>query len=283
MTRNEQEIDVNRRRKALIVCALGLALCIFGGSASAEGPLTTVAGAVKTAPPVAKPLGLEPAPAELNPEVAGSATANAPATALAPVDDVISACEIVELRGAEITFRVHYRINAGRSQPIWAGAWLYDASGRSIDAGYKPVAIPGLPEGSIDVMVTRPDEGAAAELVETFLMESGKPAFVIGRFRMPGVSGGGAVAGAAEPQGAGGGDPAAEQPTSNEEFCETYAKLAVAQYAEAVAQHLPDIVPPVWSNDAAGHYSWCLGEPRELVERGSALRQSHLEQNIGND
>ena len=81
-------------------------------------------------------------PPRLNPEVAGSATANAPATALAPVDDVISACEIVELRGAEITFRVHYRINAGRSQPIWAGAWLYDASGRSIDAGYKPVAIP---------------------------------------------------------------------------------------------------------------------------------------------
>lgn len=272
-----------RRRKALIVAALGLALCILGGSASAEAPQTTVAAAVKTAPLVAKPLALEPAAVALNPALAASASANTPATAVAPVDDVISGCEIVELRGAEITFRVHYRINAGRSQPIWAGAWLYDASGRSIDAGYKPVAIPGLPEGSIDVMVTLPDEGAAAELVETFLMESGKPAFVFGRFRMPGFSDGGVVAGAAEPQAAGGGDPAAEQPTSNEEFCEAYAKLAVAQYAKAVAHHLPDIVPPVWSNDAAGHYAWCLGEARELVERGSALRQSYLEQTIEND
>ncbi len=277
-TGSELEKKMFRFRKTLIMLTLGSALYLLGGGAAAEVPQTTVVGAIKTSQPVAKPLALEPAAAALNPAMAASASDSAPATALTPVDDVISACELVEMRGAEITLRIHYRVNAGRSQPIWAGAWLYDANGRSIDAGYKPVAIPGLPEGSIDVMVKLPDEGAEAELVETFLMESGKPSFVSRRFRMPGFSGGGVVAGAAEPQAAGG-----EQPTSNEEFCEAYAKLAVAQYAKAVAHHLPDILPPVWSNDAAGHYAWCLGEARELVERGSALRQSYLEQTIETD
>ena len=116
-------------------------------------------------------------------------------------------------------------------------------------------------------MVTRPGEGAAAELVETFLMESGKRC--LSWLGASGCREFRAVEPSPERPNRRVRAAATRQPGSRpatREFCEAYAKLAVAQYAEAVAQHLPDVVPPVWSNDAAGHYAWCLGEPRELVE-----------------
>ena len=194
-------------------------------------------------------------------------------------NEAIEACELVALHGKEMTLRFHYRISPARPQPIFAGAFLYDNSLQPIDAGYKPVAI-AAPGGSVDVVMVLPDRDFQSEYVVTFLMESGQPVFVNGRFKMAyswqaGTLNGPSlahidVAGAATSQ-------AASEPQSNTVFCEEYAQTAVAQYSYAITNNLPGIVPPVWSDNYAGHYNWCLGVPRENATQGKALRQGHLE------
>ncbi len=184
--------------------------------------------------------------------------------------ETIAACELVAIRGREITLRLHYRINPSRTQPIYAGAWLYDASRKSIDAGYKPVAIGALPDGSVDVVLVLPEQDFRSAYVMTFLMEASQPVFVNGRFKM-------AYHWNGEILSAAGAVPAASQPPSNTAFCKEYAETAVTQYNDAIANNLPGIVAPVWSGDVQGHYNWCLGVPRENANQGTALRQGHLD------
>ena len=194
--------------------------------------------------------------------------------------EAIEACELVAVKGDEMTLRLSYRINPTRPQPIYAGAWLYDSSRQVVDAGYKPIAISAAPGGSVDVVMVLPDRDFRSDYVVTFLMESGRPVFVNGRFKMAyswqrGVLNGPGiahldVAGAST-------SPAVSQPQSKSAFCEEYAQTAVAQYSYAITNHLPGIVAPVWTNDYAGHYNWCLGVPHDNATQGTALRQSHLE------
>jgi hypothetical protein len=67
------------------------------------------------------------------------------------------------------------------------------------------------------------------------------------------------------------------QAQSHTTFCEEYANTAVAQYSYAIENNLPGIVPPVWSDDYASHYNWCLGVPQGNATQGANLRQGHLE------
>ncbi len=191
--------------------------------------------------------------------------------------ETIAACELVAIRGREITLRLHYRINPARTQPIYAGAWLYDASRKSIDAGYKPVAIGALPDGSVDVVLVLPEHDFRSAHVMTFLMESGQPVFVNGRFKMAYSWNGKTLSAMGEELKIAGTAPAASQPLSDTAFCKEYADTAVTQYNDAIANDLPGIVAPVWSGDAQGHYDWCLGVPRENARQGTALRQGHLD------
>jgi len=197
----------------------------------------------------------------------------------APVSrqDQIKSCDLVGIHGKEITLRLQYRINPIRHQPIYAGAWLYDRSGQSIDAGYKPVAIRNFPNGSIDVVLVLPDQDFRSDYLVTFLMEAGKPVFVNGRFKMAYSWQDGVLSEANESHMSVTGKPAMAQPENIADFCKKYAQKAVAQYRFAISNHLPGIVPPVWSDDLIHHYNWCLGVPRDNADQGTALRQAHID------
>lgn len=209
--------------------------------------------------------------------MAGAATHAADAAGLAALHDVIDDCELLGLQGNEITLRVHYRVNPARPQPIYAGAWLYDANKQSIDAGYKPVAIAAFPQGSIDVVLVLPSEDFSSDYVETFLMESGQPVFINGPFKMPYSWKNGVLSEINSAKMNLKSEPHVPPLQSNMGFCQEYAATAVAQYNYATANKLPGIVPPVWSSDSAAHYSWCLGAPRENANQGNALRQAHID------
>ncbi len=63
-----------------------------------------------------------------------------------------------------------------------------------------------------------------------------------------------------------------------QQFCSSYADNAVKQYDLGKQYKLPDIVPPVWSNDRNAHYAWCMATPGNIVKNGSAKRQAYLDQ-----
>lgn len=190
--------------------------------------------------------------------------------------DFIDSCDLLAVRGKELTLRVHYRVDASRRPPIYAGAWLYDASGQSVDAGYKPVAVSALPNGSVDIVLVLPDEPFVSDYVETFLMESGQPAFTNGRFKMAYSWAKGMLSATGDAEMKVGGATAVKEIEDHSVFCREYAATAVAQYNSATSQKLPGIAPPVWSNDYALHYNWCLRVPRENARQGSSMRQDYL-------
>jgi len=208
---------------------------------------------------------------------AGSQSNKGTLSSLTPQHDTIEECELVRLQDNELTLRLHYRISPTRSQPIYAGAWLYDANKQAIDAGYKPIALNAFPAGTIDVVLVLPQQDFKAHYVVTFLMESAQPVFVNGRFALPYRWENGVLKATNDIQSLKEGGQGAPALQSKQQFCEAYAKTAVAQFNDAIANNLPGIVPPVWSNNSANHYNWCLEVPKENANQGTALRQEHLD------
>lgn len=235
-----------------------------------------VGGAVKNPAGVvaATPISI-PRPIQLE-KIPQLATDNT--TSLTSLNESLERCEIVSIQGNELALRLHYRVNPNRVQPIYAGAWLYDANKQAIDAGYKPVALGAFPGGSIDVTLVLPQEGFRSDYLVAFLMESGQPVFLNGRFKMPYQWENGTLAVTNEVQSLKKDAAATPALQDKQQFCEDYANTALAQYNFARANNLPDIVPPVWSNDYAQHYNWCLGVSQENANQGTALRQGQLEQ-----
>lgn len=191
--------------------------------------------------------------------------------------DFIDSCDLAAVSGSELTLRFSYRLDNARRQPIFAGAWLYDGSGKSIDAGYRPVAITSFPEGWVDLVLVLPGKSFTSAYVETFLMESGQAPFVQSRFKMgytwkDGVLSKSQVAGGSAADG--GRKKLIEEHAA---FCQDYADTAVAQYTRATGQKLQGIRPPVWSADFDHHYSWCLRVPEGQARAGTAMRREYLE------
>jgi len=195
----------------------------------------------------------------------------------APSHDAIKACDLVGIQGNALTLRVRYRVNPDRVRPIYAGAWLYDANGQSIDAGYKPVAIARSAAGTVKVVLVLPKTSFRSAYVDAFLMESGKPVFTKGRFRMAYIWAKGVLSATNSAVAASGNTPTSTKLQDNRSFCKAYARRAVAQYDYAMANKLRGIAPPVWSSDSASHYNWCLRVPRQNATQGTALRQSKID------
>jgi len=101
-----------------------------------------------------------------------------------PSPEVIESCHLMTAQGNTLTFRMKYKIGTNRTQPIFAGAWLYDVDQQIINAGYKPVAISSFPEGSVNIEMMLSNDATRPVYIETFLMESGKPAFIKNRFKI---------------------------------------------------------------------------------------------------
>jgi hypothetical protein len=267
----------------VLACCISLALLLAGMlPASKSHAVQTVAGGVgqPTGAVAATPISI-PRPIQLEKmqRIPAVKAAPAPGSAisLAPQHEALENAEIVRIQGNEVTLRLHYRVSPDRSRPIYAGAWLYDADQQAIDAGYKPVALRAFPEGSVEVTLVLPQTGFRSDYLVAFLMESGQPVFVNGRFNLPYTWQNGLFSRSSEvplPQASVSATPALQ---SKPQFCTEYAKTALAQYNFAVANNLPGITPPVWSNDSANHYNWCLGVSQETANQGTALRQGHID------
>ncbi len=65
-----------------------------------------------------------------------------------------------------------------------------------------------------------------------------------------------------------------------QQFCNTYADKAVAQYNLGKQQNLPGIVPPVWSNDRNVHFNWCMNVAESFANRENVKRQAYLDKNL---
>ncbi len=65
-----------------------------------------------------------------------------------------------------------------------------------------------------------------------------------------------------------------------QQFCNTYADKAVAQYNQGKQHNLPGIVPPVWSNDRNVHFNWCMNVAESFANRENAKRQAYLDKNL---
>lgn len=67
-----------------------------------------------------------------------------------------------------------------------------------------------------------------------------------------------------------------------QQFCNNYADVAVGQYTLGKENHLPGIVPPRWSDNRSGHYSWCMQVPESFSNGETAKRRAHLDQYLSN-
>lgn len=269
--------------KRIIGLVAATMLCITSFSTIFAAQMTTVFSVQPSDSIAATPISI-PRPIRLEkimqlPDINQPSSGGSMSQMTPPVgsQDTIVTSELIGVSGNQITLRMHYLINPSRPQPIYAGAFLYDASRRAIDAGYKPVAISAIPKGSIDVVLVLPKREFISDYVVTFLMESGKPVFVNGRFKMAYSWKSGVLREINDTHMSAGSTPAAGQLQSSTGFCEEYAKTAVGQYNYAITNNLPGIGPPVWSNNSANHYNWCLGVPRKNATQGSALRQGHID------
>lgn len=252
------------------------------GGTMQEAPAVSGAGkpgGIVAATPISipRPIKLDKlAPRQLPAAVAQRVQAARVSGAGSP-NDIVQSGEVTGVHGNEVTLRVKYLYDRSRPAPVYAGAFIYDAQGESVNAGYKP-AIAGRPNGFVDITLVLPDKPFRSNHIVAFFLESGRPVFMNARFRFPYTWNNGVLAeikGEAVTL-------AQQQPAAvlqnKEEFCKEYARTAVDQYRVAMGNNLPGIVPPVWSDNDAHHYKWCLTASREDVRNGQHLRQSYLDQ-----
>ncbi len=275
---------IHRQSNSSVILLAIVVLLVLQGAASVfaaqtvGGIMATPEGKVAATPiSIPRPINLEKMAQTSNLQQLNSTVIMDNITAAPDMQEAIVGCELIALQGKEITLRLRYRIHPTRPQPIYAGAWLYNSSGQPIDAGYKPVAIKSSPRGSVDVILVLPDRDFSSDYVMTFLMESGRPVFLNGRFKMTYAWRNGSLSGPGLAQPVVAGTFAEAVPQSASAFCKEYARTALAQYHFAKAHNLPGIVPPVWSGDYTSHYNWCLGASKENARQGTALRQGHLD------
>lgn len=188
----------------------------------------------------------------------------------------IDICDLKVVKGAQMILSLQYRLDPSVGGPIYAGGYLYDAQQNPVDAGYKPIVLRTLPNGTIDFIMVLPAKPFKSQYIMTFLIRAGK-VIVNQRFSLAFLWDGhlGKMH-----------DPTMVKTGENNninavlqnkaKFCDDYASEALAQYEFAVKNHLPGIVPPVWSNDYNSHYTWCLKAPDDQVIQGSNLRKAHL-------
>lgn len=76
--------------------------------------------------------------------------------------------------------------------------------------------------------------------------------------------------------------PTSTPAADKQQFCNNYADIAVGQYTLGKENHLPGIVPPQWSDNRSGHYSWCMQVPESFANSETAKRRAHLDQYLPN-
>ena len=184
------------------------------------------------------------------------------------------------MMGNELRLRVSYEFNSARPMPVYAGAYLYDADGLSVTAGYKP-AVAGRPDGFVDITMVLPDTQFQSHHLVAFFMESGQPVFMNARFVFPYSWQSGTLSEVSHKTAAYQAmQTTAAEGVSDADFCRAYANAAISQYKSAVELGVPAIDFPVWSDSFDHHYTWCISVPRETAEQGSEMRQSQIDRSV---
>lgn len=281
----------NQIRLSIIILFAALASTVFIGleSVAAQDKPTAVQGILPVdsavaATPVPKPVRLE----KIDPEThLGTApqinqhvkTDNNLLKAVVPVSK-ITGCEIKSQVGNEMVLRISYEISPEIDGPFYCGAFLYQSRQEAVNAGYKPLQLVKLPNGTADLVMVFPDTAFTAAYVETFLIHSGK-IITKARFKLPFSWTGNT--GRFNTLGPGYHHEKANTPENPLSYCEAYAKAAVEQYRMARKYDLPDIAVTGWSDDFKGHLNWCSNVPKSFARSEDTKRQSHLKKYLHND
>ncbi len=96
----------------------------------------------------------------------------------------IERCDLIAINGNVMRIGFQYRIGSPPAGTVYAGAFLYDANQKVIDAGYRPAAVQRLPRGRTEVLLTLPAEPFHSAFISAFLIHSGR-ILVNGRFKLP--------------------------------------------------------------------------------------------------
>ncbi|MFH2091919.1 MAG: hypothetical protein ABIJ31_06115, partial [Pseudomonadota bacterium] len=195
----------------------------------------------------------------------------------------IDVCDLKLVKGNQMILSLHYRLDQTINGPVYAGGYLYDDKQNPVDAGYKPVALRTLPNGTIDFIMVLPDTAFKSQYIMTFLIRAGK-VIVNQRFSLAFLWDGN-LGKMLYPAMAKRDEKNKMNPVlqNKAKFCDDYAKEALAQYEFAVKNNLSGIVPPVWSRDYNSHYTWCLKVPDKQAIQGSNLRKAYLKKTASTD
>ena len=193
----------------------------------------------------------------------------------------ISDCTLKSVISNEMVFELSYRIPSSLEGPFYGGAFIYESRQQAVNAGYKPLQLTRLPEGTADLTLVLPASAFTSSYIETFLIRSGK-ILTKTQFKLPFEWNGttGKLKTRIQP---GYVREKTVSPKPRASFCEDYANAAVAQFHLGMKHRLPGIAAPVWSNDQKGHYSWCLQVSDNLAIREDTRRQNHLKKYLHSD
>ncbi len=195
------------------------------------------------------------------------------------VRGIIDSCELNGVNNKEMILRIKYRVDPSVKGTVYSGAFLYTDDGQAVGAGYKPAAVASIPAGIIDIIMVLPEKAFKSGYINTFLINSGK-IFVNQRFYLPfswnGSSGKFAGAGVQKAV------PANRPGSVKQGFCRVYADRAISQYSLAKQYKLPNIMPPVWSDNWNNHFQWCMRVPQGNARQGRAGQGTAMRENVLN-
>ena len=86
----------------------------------------------------------------------------------------IEKSDFISMDNNVMHIRLYYKVDPSVADSLYAGAFLYDANLKAINAGYKPTREYRSPEGSIDVYLVLPSKPFESATMEAFLIHSGK-------------------------------------------------------------------------------------------------------------
>jgi len=86
----------------------------------------------------------------------------------------IEKSDFISMDNNVMHIRLYYKVDPSVADSLYAGAFLYDANLKAINAGYKPTRESRSPEGSIDVYLVLPSKPFESATMEAFLIHSGK-------------------------------------------------------------------------------------------------------------
>ena len=86
----------------------------------------------------------------------------------------ITASELLDLNGKELTIRIFHTIKSESKEPIYAGGWFYDKSDKALDVGYIPKMIFNNKFTFTDVILKFNQLPITTNYLEVMLFQDGK-------------------------------------------------------------------------------------------------------------